>query len=99
MTKFDKLLKTFPPFIIRVLARDNGYPLTRKQIIERSGLSGRKVDRLSRLRSWDDVTGHDMREFLDGCSIDLLKMGPHKRYLKDRGKRALPILAKVLKKK
>jgi hypothetical protein len=69
---FWHYLDTFPPILIRLLARDRykRQPLGAEEIVARSGLSWVEVERLSWATSWKDVDVLSMRKFLTACNVD-----------------------------
>ncbi len=86
-------LDRFPPVVLRLFARHKfGPPLTSREIAERAGLSEYKVVAISSLTSWDEVSVHDMRAFLQGCGIDFgwRTMNRINSYLRSKTKTGSP---------
>lgn len=66
--RLDKL----PPNVCRLLAREPHCPkqaLSTNQIAYRSGLSVQTIRRISKLKSWENVTIGRMQKFKEGCGI------------------------------
>lgn len=105
MTKWERNLRSFPPFLVRLCARKNhgNVRLTRAEIIVASGLPGRTVDKLSMARSWDCFTAGAIFAFTAACGVDLSNFRRHKEYLKRRSHvawRERPdVYAKILQEK
>lgn len=101
LTKLDKL----PPNVCRLLARE---PHQRKQarntqqIAQHSGLSVQTVRRLSKMRSWKNVTVGQMQQFKVGCGInpgtECLQVGYLKRSF-GKGQTPLYHLRRLMKKR
>lgn len=90
MNRFQQRLDRFPPVICRLLAKHQwGPPLTSREVADRSGLSLYRVDAISTLTSWNEVTVGDMRAFLTGCGLDFQDSKAMNRvhcYLRSRSK-------------
>lgn len=98
MTAFQRRLESFPPFLVRLAARRRGRRMTRREIAHTSGLSGRTVDRLSRGRSWNNVTAAVIFAYTEACGVDLMNLRAHRDYLKRRGRAAWLSWTKRIKK-
>ena len=80
----DKWLELFPPFFVRLLARDRtGHraPLTGHEIAKRAGRSLNWVTRMSKLDSWEDVRLRDIKLFLHACGTSLGSMFRERDYI------------------
>lgn len=62
-----------PPMLVRALARQGHglKPMSNLDIAEASGLSTNTIVRLSRLRTWDDVTVRVLDGFSRACGVNL----------------------------
>lgn len=89
--------KTFPPILVRLLARKKGRPLTNEQIGFASGLPRYVVDSYSVQENWHAIPVMDALAFMNGCGLGLndmkawrrvesyLRMNPTFRYLRISG--------------
>lgn len=63
---------SYPPILIRILARHpGGPPLTDEEISERSGLSIARVSAIAESTTWDGITIPESRAYQQACGIDL----------------------------
>lgn len=73
--KFYQAAQSFPPILVRLLARHKGgKPLTTEAISILSGMSGRaisehEVEALSKATSWAGVQADTMFAYLKGCGL------------------------------
>lgn len=77
-------MELFPPFFVRLLARDrSGHraPLTGSQIAKRAGRSRNWVTRMSKLDNWNDVRLGDIKLFLHACGTSLDSMFRERDYI------------------
>lgn len=90
MTSFWKRAQSFPPILVRVLAREKwGRALTDIEIADRTvtGASGLvtftlapiEVARISECVSWKGIDIYDMHAYLIGCGIDFCNAKQMKR--------------------
>jgi len=80
LQKLDKM----PPHWCRLVARHPHLmkrALTTEQIAKRSGLSKQTVLKLSKLRSWGNVTISQMESFKFGCGVIPGKEAIHRAYV------------------
>jgi hypothetical protein len=66
------------PNLYRLMAQERGSPLSHREIAKRSGLSARKVRRISQLKGWETVAIAEAEAFARGCGFQL---GQHARIL------------------
>lgn len=72
-------LDRVPPFVIYFLARDSTAKLAHpgtEELAKRSGLSVRKILRISNRVTWAGVTLGDFEKFCLGCGASFLKVSP-----------------------
>lgn len=82
--KLDRWLESFPPYLIRALARDRKRkraPLTRAQIAKAAGESERWVDKVSDNADWGPVTVGDLKKFLAATGFNLARCNRERAYL------------------
>lgn len=86
MTKFEKQLKSFPPFLVRLCARKSRGRvwMTRADIIRISGLAGRVIDKISIARTWGKFDIDTVIAYTTACDVDLATLRRHKDYIKRR---------------
>ena len=81
-----ELLESFPPCVIRLLAREGkgrgAKRLTHEDIAKRSGLSYEKVRDISPMKSWDKVAIADADAFMKGCGVTLRNLWRHRYFLR-----------------
>lgn len=79
-------LESFPPTVIRLLARtgtgNGSRRLTHHEIAERGGLTYEKVRELSAMDSWAKVHIGDADAFLRGCGVTLRNLWKHRAFLR-----------------
>ena len=69
---FWKKADTYPPILVRLLARvPHGRPLTDAEIAERSGLPVAQVWVISCSTTWDGIDVPTMRRFVQACHVDI----------------------------
>jgi hypothetical protein len=85
---------SFPPILVRLLARQDCRPLATAVIAAESGLSRPKVEFISQQTDWKEVSLTDALGFLEGCdlaidhtaawrrTLDYLSKRPTFRYLR-----------------
>ena len=67
---FWQYSRTFPPILVRLLAKSGAKPMTTQQIAEVSLLSPPVVEALSQAVNWNGVDVPTMFAFLRACRLD-----------------------------
>lgn len=70
MTPIFTLIDRFPPILCRLLAQENGYPMTMDGIARVCGTSKAHVVLMSHQTTWDDIDIRMVRKFSLACGID-----------------------------
>lgn len=68
MTLVEKLNR-LPPCLCRLLAKHDGKLMTDVQLMRTTGWSKKKLERISRSRSWSKISVEDADWFLLACSL------------------------------
>jgi hypothetical protein len=93
---FTERARTYPPILVRLLARDGSYgrPLYLHEISSRAGLGPEWIITLSERTTWNEVPFYTMLAFLRGCDLsfedrlvtrrmdDYIVKGPTFKYLR-----------------
>lgn len=80
MKTFWEISETFPPVLVRLLARQpHGRPMSVVEIAVASGLTEAKVEVLSRQTTWRDIDLPTMRAYVIGCGVDFCEPTQMKR--------------------
>lgn len=67
-------LKSMPPYLVRLLARNGSRPLTCYEIAERSGLSSTRVKKISRADNWLNIKTGETIRFMAACGVEVLHL-------------------------
>lgn len=84
---FWRRANQFPPYVVRLLARDDKALLSNAEIGRRCGVSEFEVASMSREKSWDAIPLGLVRKFLVACRCDFEDHADMKRvttYLKGK---------------
>jgi hypothetical protein len=85
-------LDRIPPFMCRLIARkDGGIPMTTQEIVERSGLNVKTVNRLSKSRTFAEVTVRAADAFRVACGITPRNHAEQLRYIRATSKSGKPL--------
>lgn len=71
--------QNFPPCLVRLLARDGTKALHWRKICDVSLMTPLKVECISQMTSWDEVTVKEMRDFTLACNYDFCDVTDCKR--------------------
>lgn len=63
--KLDRL----PPFIARMLAKNNGRLMTTIELMEKTGFCHTKLERISKQKTWANIAVKDVDLFLTACGL------------------------------
>jgi hypothetical protein len=65
--------RTFPPILVRLLAKSGKLPMTTQEIAHASKLSAAKVEAISMSLTWDDIDIPSAFAFMTACHMDFCK--------------------------
>lgn len=78
----EKLLEEFPACLCRLLARENGRPLSSRELARRSGLTRDRVDYISQTSNWQFIRIGEALRFLKACGVELTSLRRHREFIK-----------------
>lgn len=79
----SSLLNEFPPVLCRLLVRPHQSNRQLATVTTHLGYVGRvKLDRISKLTSWNTVTVGDTLRFLATCKVDFNSMRRHREFIR-----------------
>jgi hypothetical protein len=58
-----------PPFIARLMAKNNGRLATTPDMMARTGFGHGKIEKISKMTTWEHVTVGDVDRFLAACGL------------------------------
>lgn len=68
MTLEDKLNR-MPPFVARLMAKSNGRLMTTLELMEKTGFSHVKLERIAKQKTWASIAVRDVDLFLTACGL------------------------------
>lgn len=77
----------FPPYMVRLLARkrsskERKVPISGSEIASGSGISLRRVDEISRMKSWDNLRVGEASAFIVACGMSVRSLFRDREYIK-----------------
>ena len=98
-------LDELPPFIVRAMAITKFHRgkkskrLPRSEIVRRSKLPRRSIDRYSYSKSWAKMSVEVASRFAEACGVDIFDRRKFYFFVRDHVKNGLPFLTKAQKRK